>query len=554
VPEEIDAPLGLDSIPLELTGTGTVLDRPLPERRDRWQFLTGPASGGYDQELTAATGRKLTVRLTTPSEAAFGLDGRLPQATNVEEMVTDVHVLWTSKLSVTHRLFRGRVGPTSDTVTEDAHTMTVNALDYRAVVARRHLLEGDAKNLNAGFQDGTGFWSGTGGTLEVDDTQAQVGKRSGRITPDGVTATVLITADDFATGPGIAYRLTGWARCSVAKTVTYTVTWKNAAHTLISTNAITIDLDAEAWTRLELDATSPPLTAYAAITLSMTGTPAVTDLLWLDEGRLSTTPHQQSRLRFDQVDQAEIAWQLIQDTQARVSGNLGISPAWSGSAPTGELRDRQYELGDSIGDKIQQLSEVIDGFDWDILPISASGLQLQVWHPQRGANRGVVLELGGLITGFSRQVSPSDYANCIRQTGADNLDAQEREADDLATQPAGRWDGIYADTGLTTQVAVNERAGWQMQESQFIQPTWASVALAAESWLGPDHIWVGDLVRLVVYSGRLQVDTILRVFEMVFDIADDGSVSILLTLGGRAPDLRRFRSLVERRLTTLERR
>jgi hypothetical protein len=554
VPEEIDAPLGLDSIPLEFSGTGTVLDRPLPEPRARWQFLTGDRTGGYQQELTAATGRKLTARLTTPSEAAFGLDARLPQAANVDEMVTDVHVLWTSKLSVTHRLFRGRVGPTTDTVTEDAHTMSVTALDYRAFVARRHLLEGRAANLNAGFQDGTGFWSGTGGTLEVDEAEAQVGKRSGRITPDGVTATVLIVADDFAATASTAYRLTGWARCAVAKTVTYTVTWKNAAHTLISTGTITVDLDAEAWTRIELDATSPALTAYATITLSMTGTPATTELLWLDEARLSTAPYQQSRLRFDQVDQAEIAWQLIQDTQARVAGDLGISPAWTGPTPTGELRDRQYELGDSIGDKIQQLSEVIDGFNWDILPISASGLQLQVWHPERGANRGVVLELGGLITGFTRQVTPSDYANSIRQTGADTLDAQEREADDLATQPAGRVDGIYADTGLTTQAAVNDRAHWQMKESQFVQPTWGSVELAADSWEGPDHIWVGDLVRLIVYSGRLQVDTTLRVFEMIFDIADDGSVSIQLTLGGRAPDLRRFRSLVERRLTTLERR
>lgn len=554
MPEEIDAPLGLDSIPLTLSATGTALERPLPEPTARWQFLTGDRTGGYQQELTAATGRKLTARLTTPSEAAFGLDARLPQAANVDEMVTDVHVLWTSKLDVTHRLFRGRVGPTSDTVTEDSHTMSVTALDYRAVVARRHLLEGRAANLNAGFQDGTDFWSWAGGLLEVDDAEAKVGKRSGRITPDGVTATVLITADDFAATAGTDYRLTGWARCAVAKTVTYTVTWKNAAHTLISTDTITIDLDPETWTRLELDATSPALTAYASIALSMTGTPAATDLLWLDEGRLSTAPYQQSRLRFDQVDQAEIVWQLIQDTQARVAGDLGISPAWSGSTPTGELRDREYELGDSIGDKIQQLSEVIDGFNWDILPVSASGLQLQVWHPQRGNNRGVVLELGGLITGFNRQVTPSDYANSIRQTGADNLDAQEREADDLATQPAGRFDGVYADTGLTTQQAVNDRAHWQMKESQFVQPTWGSVTLAADSWLGPDHIWVGDLARLIVYSGRLQVDTTLRVTEMAFDIADDGSVSIELTLGGRAPDLRRFRSLVERRLTTLERR
>src|SRR5690606_9835308 len=99
--------------------------------------------------------------------------------------------------------------------------------------------------------------------------------------------------------------------------------------------------------------------------------------------------------------------------------HLGIDKGWTGTSPTGIDRDRTYEAGDSIGQRIQELSEVIDGFDWDISPVSASGLQLDVWHPMRGSDRGVVLIYGGLVAHVQREVNPSDYANALRYTGAE---------------------------------------------------------------------------------------------------------------------------------------
>jgi hypothetical protein len=103
-----------------------------------WKLLAGPASDGPDTELTAATGRRFTCRLGQPSDLAFTLDGRHEQAAAVTELATDV---WAYRDRVL--LHRGRVGTSSDTGTADTHSTTFNAPDYRALLERRYLYDGD---------------------------------------------------------------------------------------------------------------------------------------------------------------------------------------------------------------------------------------------------------------------------------------------------------------------------------------------------------------------------------------------------------------------------
>ncbi len=260
-------------------------------------------------------------------------------------------------------------------------------------------------------------------------------------------------------------------------------------------------------------------------------------------------------LTFAAVDQTDIAWELIAATQAHRAGDLGI---WKGVAAgyTSQARDRTYEAGDSIGQRIQELSEVINGFDWDITPDSASSLRFDAWYPGRGSDRGVVLLLGGLVATVSRELNTSDYANAIRYSGAETTTAGEWEAGDLGTPGAflqGRWDRAFGDDGLTTQGALDERAEWQLAESQVVRPVY-TVRLRRGGWEGPDHIWVGDTVRLIIPSGRLDVDTTARVHEVQIDIDEDGGETVTLALGGPRPDFRRWPPLIEQRLTNLERR
>ncbi|MGI5169876.1 hypothetical protein ACQEU3_46725 [Spirillospora sp. CA-253888] len=260
-----------------------------------------------------------------------------------------------------------------------------------------------------------------------------------------------------------------------------------------------------------------------------------------------------SQLVWTGVDQGEIAWGLVTQTQIRTAGDLGIAKGWVGTTPTGVTRDRTYEAGDSVGERVDELAELLGGFDWDITPVSASGLRMDVWYPQRGVDRGVVLIAGGLVAKLHREPNVKDYANAIRQTGASGLSAQELEAPDLAGRPEGRWDAVYGDDGLTTQAALNDRAAWQLEAAQ-VPPVTYTLTLRAGAWQGPEHIWLGDTVRLIVQSGRLNVDTTLRVFEIDITLGESGEETVDITIGGPKPDYRRRPTAFERRLRNLERR
>lgn len=264
-----------------------------------------------------------------------------------------------------------------------------------------------------------------------------------------------------------------------------------------------------------------------------------------------------SRQVWAQVDQAQIAMGLIEQAQRHPGGDYGIM---IGRSPvTGVLRDRSYDLGDSIGDRIQELSEVIDGFDWDITSTSASGLALDIWYPQRGTQlEGIVLEFGGAVVSGTRSVDSGDYANHIRakgtqpEGGGTEPAIQERVAADIASRPEGRWDKTFGES-ITTTKALEERADWLLDHAQTVTPTY-SLRLRSGWWRGPSHLWLGDTVGVRVRSGRLRVDTQLRVHQIDVDISDEGDEDVTVTVGGPKPDYRRRATSIEKRLMLLERR
>lgn len=374
-------------------------------------FLLGPpAVTGRPPlwEVNEPRSPKVTLKLTDSSEAGFTIDGDHPIAERVDELATDLHVLWAYTPDARREwIYRGRVGATSDQLPESGeYTLTINTLDYRAVLARRLLMSG-------------------------------------------------------------------------------------------------------------------------------------------------------SRQVWNQVDQGEIAWGLINTVQQLRGGNLGIVPSPDGIL-TGQLRDRSYNLGDEVRQRIDELSEVINGFEWDIVPGGPSALHLAIFYPERGRDRGVVLEHGKLAAAITRNVDPSQYANAIRVTGAapegggDEPPPHEGLAEDIDTAPQGRWDAAES-TSITTRAALEERRDWLRDQRQVIHPTY-TVKLKPGAWRGPGHIGLGDAVRLPLYRGRLRINRTLRVHEITLAPGGGDHEDVELTLGGPKPDLRRRALLTERRLSDLERR
>lgn len=263
-----------------------------------------------------------------------------------------------------------------------------------------------------------------------------------------------------------------------------------------------------------------------------------------------------SQITWTGIDLATIAMGLVTQAQNKTGGNYGITPR---GGTVGVTATRTYKLGDAITDKIQELSEQEDGFDWDITPVDDSALVLDIWPGQRGTDRGVTLEWGsgGPIAKLSREVDSSTFSNAVRVNGTapDGSQTepaiQERLSDDIATAPEGRWDSVHGET-ITTTPALSDRADWRISESQVVQPSY-SITLRRGFWRGPSHIWLGDPVRLIVNSGRLHVDTSVRVQELSVTISDNGQEDVTVKLGPARPDYKNRATLLERRLLDLER-
>lgn len=258
------------------------------------------------------------------------------------------------------------------------------------------------------------------------------------------------------------------------------------------------------------------------------------------------------RALFDQVvftteDQSDIAWALIEAAQAEDGGTLYL--ARGVGAVTGVDRDRTYEAGKSIGEALTQLASVIDGFDFDTGPDGT----FDIYYPQRGVAREFVAHLGATVSRLGRQVDVDGFANAVRFNGADTTTPQERVAADIDTRREGRWDAQVGDPELTVQATVNERADAELATRDDIRPTY-TVTLKPGTWNGPETLWLGDTCRLVARTGRLDVNTTVRVEEITVDVGDDGGETVQLTFDRAAPSLIRRLAGNQSRLTNLERR
>lgn len=270
-----------------------------------------------------------------------------------------------------------------------------------------------------------------------------------------------------------------------------------------------------------------------------------------------------SKQVWTQVDQCLIAWELLQEAQNKPGGDYGIVNGLGQTS--GQLRDRSYNLGDVIGDKVNELSQVIDGFDWDITATDVYGvlgLRLDRWFPQRGSYKGAVLihvRNGGNVQSVRREVDSSDFANYIRVEGKqpDGGGAmpatQERPGSWYTPTPIeGRWDKAFSED-ITTTAALEDRADWLLADSSLVRPSY-TVVLKPGFWRGTDHIGLGDTVDLVVQSGRLDVATQLRVLEISVEIDEDDVEQVSITLGSPRKSFGKLFGEIDRRLANLERR
>ena len=148
------------------------------------------------------------------------------------------------------------------------------------------------------------------------------------------------------------------------------------------------------------------------------------------------------------------------------------------------------------------------------------------------------------VATVTRTVSSANYSNFWRVLGTQPSDQaapqfySERWNVDAAGDVVGLWMGTDNASDVTIPSTLDEAAAGDLDRDGVLIPSYTlgltpdTFALAAPLPLAdPAHFTMGDTVPLVIQSGRLDVDTTVRVLGITYDINDDGDEAVSVVVG-----------------------
>lgn len=277
---------------------------------------------------------------------------------------------------------------------------------------------------------------------------------------------------------------------------------------------------------------------------------------------------------FTAVEQTAIAWTLISAAEARSNEQWNLTrgllpdtdvPRTRVAAVDDTNASHGYAAGAKVGESVNALAAVDDGFEWDIEPDALNpntALEFNVWNEgmrkqHAGATSDFVLDAGGTVANFSWKESMSEYGNVLRTQGkadtAANADGGTGPVawDDLsAGTEYGRWERTLS-VDDTTQAALDQRADAEVARLADPAPDW-QITLRPNRW-DPDALWLGDYARFVGTVPPLgDLDVAKRVHEINVSLTDEGAETVTLSIGRPSSDYFTRQLALERKIAALE--
>ncbi len=238
---------------------------------------------------------------------------------------------------------------------------------------------------------------------------------------------------------------------------------------------------------------------------------------------------------FAQVEQNEIARQLLAQAQSHTGGDLGIV---ADTTTSGILRDRTYaghELVD-VGTALKQLAEVIDGPDiaFGVSPeLDTNGRivkTMRIGNPRLGQEGTAhVFELGANVTSYTW---PSDGTRMVTRQYASGegieagqliavAEMTERYSDGWPNlEQEASFNTVSQDATLLEHAAAELRRNWLPVVTPTITVDASGRNANGEKvFPAAGEVGVGDQVRLVIrdWFFRNGIDTTVRVVSIDYD-------------------------------------
>jgi hypothetical protein len=247
------------------------------------------------------------------------------------------------------------------------------------------------------------------------------------------------------------------------------------------------------------------------------------------------------------VDQDDIVASLVSyaTSGAGTTGGFSFSPGsylplaaqnvnpdgTSRAAKSGTLRVRAYTAQTDLGQAVDDLAKVIGGYDYDALPFGVGDNAtdaLRVFFPQQGLIRtSPVLLYGGAVATVTRAVNSADYGNYVRVIG--NAAIGEAYNADASGVVVGLWSYPNTAADVSQTATLVQQAQGDLAIYGVLVPSYTIGLTPGVFYAGMFNM--GDTLPLVIMSGRLQVNTPVRVVGITYDVNDDGNENVSVALG-----------------------
>jgi hypothetical protein len=235
-------------------------------------------------------------------------------------------------------------------------------------------------------------------------------------------------------------------------------------------------------------------------------------------------------LRIDKTyaatEQVDIAVDLLDYAIAQPGGMVPVTTTTA--AATGVTRDRTYWEYErkNIGELIEQLSAVQNGFDFRYEPRwdgSSLGVNFVVSYPRTGRNTDIVLELGANVELLSLTNDGTQMANQVDALGGgqgpDTPIRTARDTSILSTYPL--LEDVTSHTDVISGDTLQEHAEARLDSGRraIKIPT---VRLSKGSIPGLGDYVIGDQVRVKGSYGYLDVDDSFRITGITVAVGSTG--------------------------------
>jgi len=228
--------------------------------------------------------------------------------------------------------------------------------------------------------------------------------------------------------------------------------------------------------------------------------------------------HVDATLKYVNVDQFDIAWNLIAHAQGKTNGYMGFTRF--SAAASGKTRDRTYPFWErtNIGEELIALSEVGQGFDFEITPTK----EWKTYYPSKGATLTADYELGNNVATMYLEEDAGELINSYSAIGAgDGKNTCIAVALDSTSAAAY---GLREASGSFTNVkhfsTLQDRANSQLalQKDLRVQP---QLSVMFDDFAPFTHV-VGDRVDVIGDFGWIEINRSMRITTMTYALTNDG--------------------------------